>query len=94
MTPSAPYHELDEKKIRPHTPVLYAHDVGVIDTGQATIAFRVPSAAAKRRLAEIADDHDQTLSDFIRTAIAERVNRLEDEWVPTGVPAVDRKMTP
>jgi hypothetical protein len=40
-------------KVTPHNPALYVHDGGVMDTGKTLIAFRVPSPAAKRRLAEI-----------------------------------------
>jgi len=77
-------------KVGSHTSALYVHYGEVMDTGRTLIAFRVPTPASKRQLARIADQQGETLSDFIRTAIAQRVKRLNDEWVPTGNPAIDR----
>jgi hypothetical protein len=47
------YDRSTPSKVEPHNSPSYVHDGGVMDTGKTLIAFRVPSPAAKRRLAEI-----------------------------------------
>ena len=52
-------------------------------TAQDRINFRAPSGVAKTELERIAEAHGETISEFIRTAIAERVRRLRIElWEP------------
>lgn len=72
----------------PHTERLFDETMSRMTD---VITFRAPTGEAKATLEEYAKTQGESLSDFVRTAIAQRVQRIDAAWVPTGDPAVDRR---
>jgi hypothetical protein len=58
------------------------------------ITFRAPSGEGKATLEEIATAQGEDVSTFVRIAIAQRVQRIADEWTPTGIAAMRRFRIP